>query len=412
MRQHEGATASNTRERPLGGALLGIKHFFRARQADAGDLDGLARRARGSASGSLVPAGRFLCAASSAALIKLLFETKRRSCRSEPRRVLEGRAAWKGWDVATWIEGVVQSTGVFGIAFLMLLENIFPPIPSELIMPLAGYSAARGQANIVLIIIAGAVGSIAGAYFWYVVGLWIGEERLKNIADRYGRWLTLSRHDIDKADDWFDEHGHKAVMVGRVIPTVRTLISVPAGLSEMPWKRFLIYTSIGTAVWTTGLALLGYSLGSQYERVGEWIDPISFGVGRTDRARLLLPRHHVPQAAKPRLVGHCLDGGERFWALLVFERRIDLDHRVGVETVEAGAQRQAVRADVADLDPVARVHRFRQPERTRQDVDRIAGRAANLEGHQFGRIAAAPLAGRIGDEARRQGDLARPGIRQ
>jgi membrane protein DedA with SNARE-associated domain len=110
------------------------------------------------------------------------------------------------------------------------------------------------------------------------VGLWIGEERLKNIADRYGRWLTLSRHDIDKADDWFDEHGHKAVLVGRVIPTVRTLISVPAGLSEMPWKRFLIYTSIGTAVWTTGLALLGYSLGSQYKRVGEWIDPISFGV--------------------------------------------------------------------------------------------------------------------------------------
>ena len=180
--------------------------------------------------------------------------------------------------MATWIEGIVQSTGVLGIAFLMLLENVFPPIPSEVIMPLAGYSASQGDANIVLIIIAGIVGSLAGAYFWYLVGFWIGEERLKNLADRFGRWMTVSREDIDKADDWFDTHGHKAVMVGRIIPTIRTLISVPAGLSEMPWKRFLIYSAIGTAVWTTGLALLGFWLGSQYERVGEWLDPISLGV--------------------------------------------------------------------------------------------------------------------------------------
>ena len=180
--------------------------------------------------------------------------------------------------MASWIESIVGATGVFGIALLMLLENVFPPIPSELIMPLAGYTAAQGEANIVLVIIAGAIGSLAGAFFWYQIGYWVGEERLKRLADRYGRWMTVSRGDIDKADDWFDRHGHKAVLIGRVIPTVRTLISVPAGLSEMSWKRFLVYSGIGTAVWTTALALLGYGLGSRYQDVGAWIDPISLGI--------------------------------------------------------------------------------------------------------------------------------------
>jgi membrane protein DedA with SNARE-associated domain len=180
--------------------------------------------------------------------------------------------------VASFIEGIVESTGVFGIALLMLLENVFPPIPSELIMPLAGYTAAQGDANIVLVIVAGTIGSLAGAFLWYWIGLAIGEDRLKRFADRYGRWLTLSRSDIDKADDWFDRHGHKAVLIGRLVPTVRTLISIPAGLSEMSWSTFLIYSGIGTAAWTTLLAVLGYALGSQYEQVGAWIDPISIGV--------------------------------------------------------------------------------------------------------------------------------------
>ena len=177
-----------------------------------------------------------------------------------------------------WITTWLSSAGYAALVALMLLENLFPPIPSELIMPLAGYTAAQGQANILLIIVAGTIGSLAGGFFWYAIGRWVGEERLKRIADRYGRWLTLSRRDIDKADDWFDAHGHKAVLVGRLVPTVRTLISIPAGLSEMPVRRFLIYSGIGTAAWTTILALLGYGLGSQYERVGAWVDPVSYGV--------------------------------------------------------------------------------------------------------------------------------------
>jgi membrane protein DedA with SNARE-associated domain len=180
--------------------------------------------------------------------------------------------------LASWIEGIVQATGVWGIAFLMLLENVFPPIPSELIMPLAGYVASQGEANILLVILAGTLGSLAGGFFWYGLGRWIGEERLKGLADRFGRWMTVTRDDIDKADDWFDTHGHKAVLLGRLIPTVRTLISVPAGLSEMPGRRLLLYSGIGTAAWTSLLALLGYALGSQYDRVNAWLDPVSLGI--------------------------------------------------------------------------------------------------------------------------------------
>jgi membrane protein DedA with SNARE-associated domain len=168
--------------------------------------------------------------------------------------------------------------GALGIALLMFLENVFPPIPSELIMPLAGYAASKGDANIVVIIVAGIIGSLAGATVWFALGLWVGEERLKALADRFGRLMTVTRDDIDKADDWFDEHGTKAVLIGRLIPTVRTLISVPAGLSEMSWTRFLIYSGIGTAIWTTALAMAGYWMGGQYEVIEHWLNPVSTGI--------------------------------------------------------------------------------------------------------------------------------------
>ena len=180
--------------------------------------------------------------------------------------------------MVSWIETIVETMGVFGIALLMLLENVFPPIPSELIMPLAGFVAARGEANILLVILAGTLGSLAGATFWYAIGRLVDHEWMKRLADRHGRWLTVTRAEITKADDWFDEHGHHAVLIGRVIPTIRTLISVPAGLSEMPLSRFLIYSGIGTAIWTTLLALFGYWLGSGYSRLERWIDPISYGI--------------------------------------------------------------------------------------------------------------------------------------
>ena len=180
--------------------------------------------------------------------------------------------------MASWIEGIVETTGVLGIALLMFLENVFPPIPSELIMPLAGYTAAKGEVSLVLVILAGTAGSLAGALFWYFLGRLVDHERFKLFADRHGRWLTMSRADIEKADDWFDTYGHWAVLFGRLIPTVRTLISIPAGLSEMPLGRFLIYSGIGTAAWTTLLAVFGYVFGSEYPELERWIDPLSWGV--------------------------------------------------------------------------------------------------------------------------------------
>ncbi len=174
-----------------------------------------------------------------------------------------------------WITGVIERTGYFGIALLMFAENVFPPIPSELIMPLAGFTAARGELSIVGAVVVGSVGSVLGSTLWYFAGYWLGGDRLKRIAARHGRWLTVTPDEIDKADAWFDRHGRKAVLIGRLVPAVRTLISVPAGMSEMRLVPFLIYSGIGTLVWTTLLGGGGFLLESQYEQVAAWLDPVS-----------------------------------------------------------------------------------------------------------------------------------------
>jgi membrane protein DedA with SNARE-associated domain len=174
-----------------------------------------------------------------------------------------------------WITHLVDQTGYLGIALLMLAENVFPPIPSELIMPLAGFTAARGELSMMGILVAGTLGSVAGALFWYYIGRWVGLERLKRWAAKHGRWLTISPEDVDHAAAWFSQHAGKAVFVGRLIPAVRTLISVPAGVAGMPLPRFLTYSALGTALWTALLATAGYLLQDQYQRVGEYLNPVS-----------------------------------------------------------------------------------------------------------------------------------------
>lgn len=174
-----------------------------------------------------------------------------------------------------WITGLLDRTGYLGVLLLMLAENVFPPIPSELIMPLAGFNAARGEANLLLLVLAGTIGSLAGALVWFYLGRWLGKDRLKRIASRHGRWLTLSPRDIDEAERWFARHGAWAVFIGRLVPGVRTLISVPAGITGMPVPRFLAWTALGTAVWTALLAGAGYLLQSQYGLVSAWVNPTS-----------------------------------------------------------------------------------------------------------------------------------------
>lgn len=174
-----------------------------------------------------------------------------------------------------WITSFIESGGYGGIAALMLLENVFPPIPSEVIMPLAGLGAARGELSLVGAIVAGSLGSLAGAYFWFALARHFGIDRLKRWTLAHGRWLTLDPSEVDRADAWFDLHGHKAVLVGRLVPGIRTLISVPAGFSEMSTSRFLIYSGIGTFGWTTVLAVAGYLLEDGYRRVESWVNPVS-----------------------------------------------------------------------------------------------------------------------------------------
>lgn len=172
----------------------------------------------------------------------------------------------------------MQKLGPFGIALLMFLENVFPPIPSELIMPLAGYLATRGDMNIVVVIAAGSIGSLLGILPWYYLGRRLGHDGVRKLASKHGRWLTMSPADVDAATERFKRHGNSSVLVGRLIPTVRTLISVPAGVAGMPLGRFLLFSAIGTVIWTSGLALAGYLLGQAYSGVADYVDPVSTAV--------------------------------------------------------------------------------------------------------------------------------------
>ena len=143
--------------------------------------------------------------------------------------------------MAEWIKSFMESLGYLGIGLLMFLENIFPPIPSELIMPLAGFTAAQGRLSFWGAVAAGIVGSVLGQLPLYYLGRLAGEEQLKRWADRYGKWLTVSHEEIERAKGWFDHHGGKAVFLCRLIPGIRSLISIPAGMAKMHLLAFLLY---------------------------------------------------------------------------------------------------------------------------------------------------------------------------
>ena len=177
-----------------------------------------------------------------------------------------------------FITDFLQSGGYFAVFALMALENIFPPIPSELIMPFAGFVAARGDLNVIGVLVAGTAGSVAGALPWYYAGQVYGKERLEQLADRHARWLTVTHGDIEHSMDAFEKHGRKVVLLGRLIPAIRTLISVPAGLARMPMGQFLLYSTAGSLLWTAVLTGAGYLLESQYDRVSQYVDPVSKAV--------------------------------------------------------------------------------------------------------------------------------------
>lgn len=172
----------------------------------------------------------------------------------------------------------IQSAGYVGIALLMLLENLFPPIPSELIVPFAGYVAASGDLSLAGVIASATLGSVVGALPWYALGWWFSEARLKRMAASYGRWFTITPDEVASASRWFDRYGAAAVFFGRMVPTIRTVISLPAGTVRMKIPLFLLLTALGSAIWVTLLASAGLLLEAHYEKVAHFIEPVAKAV--------------------------------------------------------------------------------------------------------------------------------------
>src|SRR5690349_18996348 len=170
-----------------------------------------------------------------------------------------------------WVQTIMDTLGYPGIAILMFLEVVFPPIPSEVIMPLGGFASNKGSLNMFGVVTAGTTGSMAGAVVFYYVGKIVGTERLVMLADKYGKWLTVSGEDVKKADHWFDRHGEKVVLLCRLVPGIRSLVSLPAGVAMMRMVPFLLYTLIGTVIWNIVLTGAGYFLGKNYELVDQYM---------------------------------------------------------------------------------------------------------------------------------------------
>lgn len=163
---------------------------------------------------------------------------------------------------------IVDSFGYLGITALIIGETVFPPIPSEVILPLAGFTASRGDLTLPGVLLAATVGSVLGALILYAFGAWIGRERLYHLTNRFGRYFLISESDLDRADAWFSQHQAKAVVIGRLVPGVRSVISLPAGVTRMPLTTFTLYTTLGSLLWNSLLVGAGYVLGNQWDRVG------------------------------------------------------------------------------------------------------------------------------------------------
>lgn len=177
-----------------------------------------------------------------------------------------------------WIAGLIDSWGYVAVGLLMFVETVFPPIPSEVIMPLAGVYAAQQGASLAGMVVAGTVGAMAGNIFWFVLAWKLGLDRFEGFLVRYGRVFTMDETEIARGRALFERFGPGLVGVGRVVPTIRSLISVPAGLVHMRPRTFLIFSTLGTFLWTMGLAVAGYVLGRNFAEIDRVLSPLSTAV--------------------------------------------------------------------------------------------------------------------------------------
>jgi membrane protein DedA with SNARE-associated domain len=165
--------------------------------------------------------------------------------------------------------------GYGAIFAAMFLENLFPPIPSELIMPLGGFYVHQGQLALIPVVLAGLIGTVLGALPWYGIGRLINEERIEQWLERHGRWIGISAQEFHRSRTWVNRYGNALVFWGRLVPGIRTLISVPAGIELMPFTPFLLWTTAGSLIWTLLLTLAGMALGEGYANVELWIEPVA-----------------------------------------------------------------------------------------------------------------------------------------
>ena len=183
-------------------------------------------------------------------------------------------------DLANWVQDVINQFGYFGVALLVVIENVFPPIPSEIVLPFAGFVAqqsadavklTQSDTTVVGMMIAATVGSVVGALILYFVSAAIGPERLRTFVERFGKWFGVKSTDLVRAEAWFDRRSNAAVLVGRCVPLIRSIVSIPAGFRRMKLTSFVALTAIGSAIWNIALIGAGAVLGDQWERVGEYV---------------------------------------------------------------------------------------------------------------------------------------------
>ncbi|WP_157000868.1 DedA family protein [Agromyces laixinhei] len=171
--------------------------------------------------------------------------------------------------IAQWAVSLMESLGAPGAGLAIAAENLFPPLPSEIILPLAGFTASRGTFGIAEVLLWTTLGSVVGALILYGLGAWLGRERLRRIVERVP---LVKVSDVDRAEEWFSRHGAKAVFFGRMIPLFRSLISIPAGIERMPLGRFTLLTTAGSAIWNSIFVLAGYLLGENWAAVEQYAD--------------------------------------------------------------------------------------------------------------------------------------------
>jgi len=181
-------------------------------------------------------------------------------------------------DVASWVQDVIERLGAVGVALLVILENVFPPIPSEIVLPFAGFVAQRGDGSVVVMIFAATVGAVVGAVILYGVSALIGPDRLRAFVVRFGRWFGVKSTDLERAENWFDRHAVAAVLLGRCVPLIRSVVSVPAGFRRMSIAPFLLYTAVGSLMWNTALIGAGAILGDQWDRVEPYVATLQWVV--------------------------------------------------------------------------------------------------------------------------------------